>query len=409
MQHHGVRKFLFATLIFVVLMLIISGSGFILQAARAQANRDQTEDRAQVQAGQEGDLTGTLKVAGSAEVRVEPDSTLIWLGVETSAASASEALEQNNQQVEALVAALTDAGVEQQAIQTQNLQLYPRYEETEAAPDQPAGTAIAGYTARNTVELRIGSVENAGDILDTAVESGANTIDGIQFSVEDRTEAENQARELAVEDARRKAEQLATLAGGELGAIVSIDASETPAFPGLFGGGVAEAADRAAVPVSPGTQAVRVDLIVTWQLVVTGVLPSTGAPAGTATTTAPGTVTATRTATAPGTVAATGTVTSTEVVSQVSITPLRGAPGSTVLVRGTGFEAGQEVNIGLGRSGEDYEIVDTMEVAGDGTLSAQVVIPDDAEVNERWYVVVVLGEGGQTNEITSNLFTVTGP
>lgn len=391
MPHHGFRKTLFATFIFVALMLIISGSGFILQAARAQADRDQKKPAPLAQEGEPGVLTGTVKVTGSAEVRVQPDAVIVWVGVETAAGTASAALDENNQQVGELIAALTDTGFEREAIQTQSVQLFPRYSNAEATE---SGTApgVVGYTARNTVELHIADDTLAGEILDAAVQAGANTIDGIQFIAENRQEAEDQARELALEDATRKAEQLAALAGAELGTVLAIDASSASPSPlsGAFGSGGAESA--AAAPVFPGTQTVRVDLTVTYEMVGAGVLPSTGQPSG-----------GIPTGTVPGTAA------STEVVASLSITPLRGAPGTTLVVRGSGFPADTALQIGLGREGQDYEIVDRVLSGEDGALSAQVIIPENAEVNDQWFVVAVIGEGASVNEISSNLFTVTGP
>jgi hypothetical protein len=101
-----------------------------------------------------------------------------------------------------------------------------------------------------------------GDLLDAAVEAGANQVEGIRFEVTQQTDLLTQAREAAWEDAERKAQQLADLAGGELGDVISINESTTVPRPVRLE--VEEA--RAAVPIQPGQEEIRVDLQVTWAL-----------------------------------------------------------------------------------------------------------------------------------------------
>jgi uncharacterized protein YggE len=74
----------------------------------------------------------------------------------------------------------------------------------------------------NTVFVTLRDLESLGDVLDAVIEAGANSINGIQFDVADRTEALSEARKAAVADARAQAEELAAAAGLELGAIQNI-------------------------------------------------------------------------------------------------------------------------------------------------------------------------------------------
>jgi hypothetical protein len=92
-------------------------------------------------------------------------------------------------------------------------------------------------------------------LLDEAVNAGANSINGVTFSVDDQTAAASEARRLAVEDARTKAEELAAAAGLTLGSVVSIAEGAVspmpPPMPAAADAGMAEA--QAAVPVQPGS------------------------------------------------------------------------------------------------------------------------------------------------------------
>ncbi len=227
----------------------------------------------------EGQMQRLVSVSGTGRVEVQPDMATIQIGVETQAETASEALQQNNTRMQALLDALAQSGVASEDIQTQSVQLFPIYSNPQ--PGDETGPVITGYTASNIVMVRVRDLEELGTLLDTAVEAGGNRIHGISFEVSQPQEAMSQAREQAFEDARAKGNQLASLAGGELGGVVSISESSFLPPPIFTQGGTFERDLAAAVPVSPGVQTVEVTIQVAWQL--------TGGegPAGPATTVTP--------------------------------------------------------------------------------------------------------------------------
>jgi uncharacterized protein YggE len=234
------------------LVLLILGTSFLSQTGRAQPARQTGADEAGTQR--------TVSVTGAGRVSAQPDQATVRLGVQTEAESAADALAENSERMQALLEALRDAGVQDADIQTQTLQLFPRYEQ----PVEGAAPALAGYTATNIVEARLRALDDLGAVLDAAVAAGGNSIDSIRFEVSDPAEALDQGRAAAMEDAQHKAEQLATLAGAELGEVLTIsEATRTP--PPVFE--AAPAADeRVAVPIEPGAQTVEVEVQVTWLL-----------------------------------------------------------------------------------------------------------------------------------------------
>jgi uncharacterized protein YggE len=124
---------------------------------------------------------------------------------------------------------------------------------------------IAGYTALNNVDVQVRDLDQLGTLLDAAVAAGANTISGIRFVASDDLALTEQARAAAMDDARQKAEQLASLAGASLGPVISL--SEGAAGPTPIFGGDTTAGIGGAVPIEPGTETVSVSLHVTWQLI----------------------------------------------------------------------------------------------------------------------------------------------
>jgi uncharacterized protein YggE len=228
-------------------------------------------------AAQEPGATGVLPahvtVTGTGTAMLEPDRSAVRLGVETQAETAGAAIEQNGTQMEAVLQALRDAGVADEDIQTQTLQLFPIYTEPTPAPTPlPSGVlpgpTIAGYRASNVVRVTTMDIDNIGALIDAAITAGANTVQDIQFEVSDPTAAMTTAREDALADAQAKAEQLAELTGTTLGSVYSITEYGGPQPVFGIGGGVALETAQLATPVQPGQQLVTLSVTATWLLQV---------------------------------------------------------------------------------------------------------------------------------------------
>src|SRR6185436_9109435 len=70
-----------------------------------------------------------------------------------------------------------------------------------------------GYVARNTIEVRVDTIDRVGEYLEIAAGSGATSLGGIRFDLKDRAKLEREALRMAVADARAKAEAGAAGAG----------------------------------------------------------------------------------------------------------------------------------------------------------------------------------------------------
>ena len=110
-----------------------------------------------------------------------------------------------------------------------------------------------------TVTVR--DLTKIGSILDAAVKAGANKIYGIQFDLEDREAAQQQAITVAMENAQARAEVLAEAAGVELGQVISLQTYLGNSSPIAYDRSYAMTADAAAarVPVSTGEMQIMVD------------------------------------------------------------------------------------------------------------------------------------------------------
>jgi hypothetical protein len=202
-----------------------------------------------------------VQVSGTGELQVEPDTAVIRLGVQTEADSAQAALRQNNSQMQTLMSSLEDANIPAEDIQTQTIRLSPRYEFDNAGENR----TLVGYTASNVLEVRTENLDEIGTLLDRSVESGANTIENIRFEISTSEDLSDRARENAVQNARHKAEQLAELTNATLGPVLEIQESSNT--PGPVVRQVDAPAEAAAVPISPGSQNISVQVQITWSLI----------------------------------------------------------------------------------------------------------------------------------------------
>jgi len=152
-------------------------------------------------------------VSGQGEVTVIPDLATLWLGVEAQADTVTEAQAQAAEAMENVMTALTDSDVDEDDIQTQyfSIDQVTRWDD-----DEPI---VIGYRVTNMVTAEIRDVDEVGAIIDAVVEAGGDLIriNNIAFSVDDPSQYYEEAREEAMADAEDKAEQLADLAGVELG------------------------------------------------------------------------------------------------------------------------------------------------------------------------------------------------
>ena len=217
----------------------------------------------------------TVSVSGHGEVIVPPDTASVSIGIDVIQPTLAEAQEQATAQAAALIEALKAAGIADEDIQTEyfSVNILRDYDADAAVGTTPDSeiadpTQISGFEILNQLQVTVRDTDMLGDLLDAAVNAGANSINGVTFYVDDRTAAASEARRLAVEDARTKAEELAAAAGLTLGSVVSIaEGSVSPIpspMPAGAGGDMAMA--EAAVPVQPGTSTVAVDVSITFEL-----------------------------------------------------------------------------------------------------------------------------------------------
>src|SRR5207249_10940795 len=171
-----------------------------------------------------------ISVRGVGRVAVKPDTAVVRVGAEMRAPALADATADVARRSAAVIERVKALGVAERDITTVTYSIdpIPAPRRTDEDP-----TRIVAYRVVNVVQVKIRDLGATGRILDSAVAAGANTISGLQFTVDDPSRPEAEARALAVKAAAATAGQLAAAAGVSLGALVALteDQAAHPVVP----------------------------------------------------------------------------------------------------------------------------------------------------------------------------------
>jgi uncharacterized protein YggE len=216
-----------------------------------------------VQAQQEaGNATDTdadgpaISVTATADVEAEPDLAVVRVAVEATADSAAAAREQVATDTDAVRTALENASLSGEAVTTAGSTVQPQYDRSGDTPE------LVGYRATHALRIEVADVDRAGEIVDLAVENGATSVNGVQFTLAEDTRAELRSAALtdAMDAARTDAETIASAAGLTVTGVQQAETSRDRTTPGP----VLEAAESDRTTFSPGPVTVSATVSVTY-------------------------------------------------------------------------------------------------------------------------------------------------
>lgn len=159
--------------------------------------------------------TDTFSVSGEGKITMVPDIAVVSVGVTAQGSTVSRVQTELNTKINAMSEAIKDLGVDGKDIKTSYYNISPTYDYSSSTQ------RITGYEAHSNLTIKVRKIDNANAVIDAATAQGANQVGGVSFDVDDKTKAENQAREAAVADAKSKAEAAAKAAGFRLGRVIN--------------------------------------------------------------------------------------------------------------------------------------------------------------------------------------------
>lgn len=211
-----------------------------------------------LQASSDGTL---LSVSARGESSRAPDIATASAGVVTQAADANAAMRENAAQMTRVLAAIRAAGVAERDIQTTGINIHPTYRHVDN--EEPR---ISGYSASNTVNLKVRDIAKLGEVLDALVASGANNVSGPSFGIDQPDAVYDEARRKALDQARARADMYAKALDLRVRRIVSISEGGGMQQPRPMFAMRAMAMDAESTPVAAGENTLEANLEVVFEL-----------------------------------------------------------------------------------------------------------------------------------------------
>lgn len=174
---------------------------------------------------QEGEIN-TITVMGEGELYATPDIAVIDISVLTEDDTVAEAMQSNSEKMNNIINGLQmNLSIAEEDMQTTNFNVYPQYRYD---PDT-GERSIDGYNVSQNVNVKIRNLDIVGQVIQLSTNLGANSVSDLSFTFDDDNELQSQAREKAIENAKKKAEELADQLGVRMVKIV--DFSENSSAP----------------------------------------------------------------------------------------------------------------------------------------------------------------------------------
>ncbi|WP_413220782.1 SIMPL domain-containing protein [Tritonibacter mobilis] len=202
-----------------------------------------------------------IHVTGEATTDVAPDQAYITLGVRAQAKEAGAAMEQVSARMNEVMTSLGESGIDAKDMQTQQISMHPVW--SQVKHDGVDGREVTGFEASNLLRVTLHDLDAMGGVLDDVLDAGANEFRGLTFSYSERDAAEDLLRTQAVENAFKKARQLAEASGMALGSVREIrDGGPAGGAPMM----AMEMARSSDMPISPGSLSLSHSVSVTFDI-----------------------------------------------------------------------------------------------------------------------------------------------
>ncbi len=157
-----------------------------------------------------------VTVNGRGRISYQPDIANVVLGVQIDRMESSEeALNVLNEKVRKIISNLSLLGVDVKDIKNQAYSLQPIFDHIDGA------TILVGYNANQQIIIKVKGMDNnfnlLNQVISESVKAGANQVLGVSFESSKIEELKQEARLMAIEDAKLKSLTLANAIGVSLG------------------------------------------------------------------------------------------------------------------------------------------------------------------------------------------------
>lgn len=227
----------------------------------------------------------TISFSGHGEVTAVPDIASVYFTISKDAATVKDAQAGVAVVEKKALDFLKSKNVADKDIKTADASFYPKYEYRNAVCPQPAPMmgsggvsspyycppgkqVLTGYTASESITVKIRKTDDAGAIMQGLGTVGVSNLNGPNFSIDNEDGLKAQARKLAIDAAKAKAEVLAKDLGVSLGKITSFN--EGGNYPVMYGAGAMMKSDAVSAPapavIPTGVNTITSDVTITYEI-----------------------------------------------------------------------------------------------------------------------------------------------
>jgi uncharacterized protein YggE len=202
----------------------------------------------------------SFDVSGEGKVVVIPDQAVVSMGVQETGGNLKQVQEAVNKKMTSLSKSLKDLGIAEKDIKTTGYNYYPDWQNK------------SKFVAYASLSIVIRDMEQVSPVMDLVGSLGLDNVSGPTFGLSEdlMSKTVKEARSLAIDKAKAKAEELSGLAGMKLGRIVNVaEGTNRPqnylmrdALP-ITGGGNSEL--KTTTPVEVGSSEVVVDVTLSYE------------------------------------------------------------------------------------------------------------------------------------------------
>lgn len=151
---------------------------------------------------QQFSVSREITVTGNGEINAQPDYVQVQIEVRTEGQDVSLAQQENAFIMNRVIGSLVALNIPREAIQTTAYTIYPNYDYIDGKQ------VFRGYEVQNAITVKITDISQAGTVIDTAIQNGANHVSSIQFKIENSGAYYQTALNLALLNAIAKSKSM---------------------------------------------------------------------------------------------------------------------------------------------------------------------------------------------------------
>jgi hypothetical protein len=203
-----IKPILVVTIVLLVAVLLFTINTFKTETVYKKDINEYGDFKVLSAAGTE-EQKNTIDVTGTYTAYADPDKVDIYLGVQTDSLDASESQQQNAVIMKKIRDGLLSKGVTSSSIQTTQYSL----EKITEWDDIKRINVDKGYRTTQIIKIKLTDISKAGEIVDVAVDNGANRVDSIVFGLSD-SKAKTMRTQVLTEAAKNAREKVDAIASG---------------------------------------------------------------------------------------------------------------------------------------------------------------------------------------------------